>query len=99
MGVRVTVVKTGRPLADLRLSSRDLMKEIGLLARERVIRRTVSGVDENDTRFKSYSPGYAAAKAREVGSASVNLQLSGGMLNAITIVELTDKSVELGFSS
>lgn len=99
MAVRVTVVTTGRPLASLPLSSRQLMKEVGLLARERIVRRTVLGIDENDQPFAPYSPGYALRKAQEIGSASVNLQLSGAMLNAITITDLTDKRVTLGFSS
>lgn len=99
MGVRVSVVRTGRPLSDLKLSSRELMKEVGLLARERVVRRTVSGIDEHDHAFRPYSAAYAVRKAKEVGGGPVNLQLSGGMLNAIVITELTDTSVTLGFSS
>lgn len=98
MAVRVSVVKTGRPLSDIRFSSRDLMKEVGLLARERVIRRTVSGIDQHDQRFAPYSAAYAKRKALELGSAAVNLQVSGSMLNALTITELTEKSVTLGFT-
>jgi hypothetical protein len=99
MGVRVTVIKTGQPLSQLKMSSRELMKDVGLLARERVIRRTLSGRDENDASFQPYSALYALRKAQETGSSSVNLQLSGAMLNAIVITELTDTSVTLGFSS
>lgn len=99
MSVRVSVVRTGRPLSDLKLSSRALMKDVGLLARERVIRRTVAGLDEHEQSFAPYSAAYAERKAREVGSSRVNLQLSGAMLNAIVITELTDTSVTLGFSS
>jgi hypothetical protein len=99
MARSVTIKANFGPLADLKLSSRELMKEIGLLARERIVRRTVSGRDERDAAFRPYSPGYAERKAREVGAGGVDLQLSGGMLNAITIVNLTDDSVTLGFSS
>lgn len=96
----VTVTVSGTPLSDIELSSEELMREVGLLARERIIRRTLSGLDVNDSGFDAYSPGYYKAKQKEVGVASpVNLQLSGGMLNAITIIEVTKNTVSLGFSS
>lgn len=81
-------------LAELPLTNKELMKEVGLLLRERVVRRTVSGRDANEAAFAPYSLAYALQK----GSFKVNLQLSGQMLNAIEIVDLTDKSVTLGFS-
>jgi len=93
----VTVIRTGKPLTDIKLSTRDLMREVGLLARERVIRRTLAGQDQDGQRFEPYSAAYALQKAKEVGPGGVNLQLSGAMLNALTIIDLTDKSVTLGF--
>lgn len=95
----VTVTVTGKRLSDIPLSSEELMREIGLLARERILRRTAAGVDANDAPFAPYSAKYALRKAKEVGPGPVNLQLSGGMLGAITIVEVTTNSVTLGFSS
>lgn len=99
MAARVTVTYTGKPLKDLKLSTKELMREVGLLARERVYRRTISGVDEHGSAFAPYSPLYALRKAQEVGSASVNLQLSGAMLNAMTVIAVTESSVTLGFSA
>jgi hypothetical protein len=96
MPVRVT--KTGPPLASLKLTTSALMREVGLLARERIVRRTIAGRDEDDQSFKPYSAGYAKEKAKELGGGAVNLQVSGAMLNAITITKVTDTSVELGFS-
>jgi hypothetical protein len=98
MASTVTIAKNFGPLADLPLTDRALMREVGLLARERVIRRTLSGVDEDDQAFAPYSLGYAKAKAATLGSARVNLQVSGAMLNAIQIIEVTDTSVTLGFA-
>lgn len=95
----VTVTVSGTPLSDIPLSSTELMREVGLLARERIIRRTLSGLDVNDNGFDPYTPGYYKAKSKEVGLASpVNLQLSGGMLNGITVIEVTKNTVSLGFS-
>lgn len=75
------------------------MREIGLLARERIYRRTLSGVDQSGAAFHAYSPGYETQKMAAVGRASpVNLQLSGAMLNAMTILEVTETSVSLGFN-
>jgi hypothetical protein len=98
MATSVLVRANFAPLKNLKLSTRELMREVGLLARERIIRRTVSGKNEFGTAFRPYSPGYALQKLQETGSAQVNLQLSGAMLNAITITNVTDDSVELGFA-
>jgi len=94
----ITVTKNFGPLTQLDLSTKELMREIGLLARERIIRRTVSGRDQHDQAFKPYSTGYAAEKAKHLGAGPVNLQVSGDMLNAIALIEVTDTSVTLGFT-
>ncbi len=94
----VTVTVTGSPLADTPLTTEVLMRNVGLLARELIIRRTISGRDANDATFAPYSAGYAIRKAKEVGPGPVNLQLSGAMLNAITIDTVTATSVTLGFN-
>ncbi len=93
----IIVTTKGRPLSDLKLSSVDLMREVGLMARERILRRTASGLDEDDIPFRPYSLGYSKLKGEELGSARVNLQVSNGMLGAIQITEVTDKTVTLGF--
>lgn len=95
----VTVTVTGRRLSDVEFSSEDLMREVGLLVRERILRRTASGRDANELPFAPYSAAYALRKAKEVGPGSVNLMLSNGMLGAITITEVTKNRVTLGFSS
>lgn len=97
MAVVVTI--KGQRLSEVKLSTQDLMREVGLLARERILRRTAAGLDQNDSAFKPYSPAYAIAKAKELGYTGVNLQVSGGMLGAIVITEVTENKVTLGFSS
>lgn len=97
MGVTVRV--NFKPLADFPLSTKELMKEIGLLARERILRRTAAGRDERDQAFRPYSAAYALQKAKELGPGGVNLQVSGAMLNAIVVTKVTEKSVTLEFSS
>ena len=94
----VTVRYSGQRFGDMKLTDRDLMRELGLLARERIIRRTLSGLDETGRSFTPYSEGYAKQKAAALGSASpVNLQVSGRMLQGLVITELTETSVTLGF--
>jgi len=93
----ITVSKNFGPLAELELTNKQLMREIGLLARERIIRRTVSGRDQHDQAFRPYSAGYAKAKAAALGAGGVNLQVSGDMLNAIQLTDITDTSVTLVF--
>jgi len=93
----VTVRQNFRPLASIQLTDKALMREIGLMARETIVRRTLAGQDATGTAFRPYSAGYRTRKARELGAGGVNLQVSGDMLNAIVILEVTDNSVTLGF--
>lgn len=95
----VTVTKNFGTLAGaLQMSDRTLMREIGLLARERIVRRTISGESSKGTPFEPYSADYAALKRKELGgSGTVNLQVSGRMLNGLVIVDISETSVTLGF--
>ena len=94
----VTVVRNFPPLAELPLTNQALMREVGLLAREQIVRRTREGRDMRDVPFAPYSQGYSKQKAEAVGSAApVNLTLSGAMLNALQIIAVTENSVTLGF--
>lgn len=93
----VHVLKNFPPLASLPLAGKDLMREIGLLARERVYQRTVAGTDMHGHPFAPLSPGYKEQKMREIGTGRANLQASGDMLNSLRIVNVTEDSVEIGF--
>lgn len=73
------------------------MREVGLLAREIIRRRTISGISADGTPFAPYSKSYALAKAKALGPGPVNLTVSGAMLNALQVVEVTDTTVTLGF--
>jgi hypothetical protein len=99
--VAVTIRRSFEDLSRLpeRMVTRETMREIGLLARERIVRRTISGKDAAGQPFEAYSEGYRERKAKELGGGTVNLQVSGAMLNGLTIVDVTDRSVTLGFSS
>jgi hypothetical protein len=84
----VEVTRTFPALDELTLVTVDDMRQIGLLIRERIVRRTVSGVDALGAPFAAYSPAYAKAKAKAIGGSGVNLQVSGAMLNDLTIVDV-----------
>ncbi len=87
------------PLDQIKLTDKQLMKEVGLLIRERIIRRTKQGQGVNGP-FHPYSRAYGSEKAKQLGTGqTVDLTVSGAMLNAITITRLEDDLVELGFSS
>ncbi len=92
------VTRNFGPLDQIKLTDKALMREVGLMVRERIVRRTRQGVGV-DGPFKPYSPGYATLKAAALGAGPVNLTVSGGMLNAITITRVEDDEVELGFTS
>lgn len=98
--MKIVVVKDFPDLADIKLGSKEVWREIGLMVRERILTRTRAGRDVDGTAFKAYDPAYAKAKLKAVGQDSpVNLTVSGAMLNAITITEVTDDSVTIAFSS
>jgi hypothetical protein len=96
--MRATITRNFGPLDGIKLTDKALMREVGLLARERIYRRTVSGQATGGSPFAPYSAGYAALKKKELGAGKVNLQVSGAMLNAIQITRVDDTEVELGFS-
>lgn len=74
------------------------MREIGLLVRERVVRRTRAGTSATGAPFAPYSRGYAEQKAKALGGGgTVNLTVSGGMLNALQVLDVTDTSVTVGY--
>jgi hypothetical protein len=85
-------------LSAIEFSNRALMREIGLLVRERVVRRTRSGIAATGARFAPYSAGYALQKAKALrGSGTVNLTVSGDMLNKLVLSEVTETSVTVGY--
>lgn len=84
---RVTVTRDF-DLANLELVTEADMREVGLLAREQIVRRTLRGLAADGSPFAPYSRGYAKAKARALGTSAVNLQVSGAMLNDLTIVDV-----------
>ena len=84
-------------LPDLKLTDRETMRAIGEEVRERIQRRTLSGQDVDGQPFEPYSDGYAKAKSEAMGTTKVDLAVSGEMLGGLTIVNVTDKSVTLGF--
>lgn len=102
MAATVTITRSFGSLDDLQLVTADDMREIGLFAREQILRRTLRGQDVEGQAFEPYSPGYADAKRQALGTSAVNLQVSGGMLNDLTVVDATadgDKaSVTLGWT-
>ena len=97
MSVKVT--RNFPALTDLELVTKEDMRELGLLARERILTRTLQGVDANGAPFQAYSEGYAKQKRAALGTDRVNLQVSGRMLNDIQIVDLTDTTVTLGWDT
>lgn len=96
-GAKISITRNFESLVDLKFVTAADMREIGLLARERIIRRTIAGTDATGAPFAPYSAGYAELKGRAVGGGGVNLQLSGNMLNHLQIVEVTETSVTLGW--
>jgi hypothetical protein len=93
----VTTSRNFGPLADAELVTRDDWGAVGRLAREQIIRHTNAGVDEDGKPFAPYSPKYAEQKRKTGASSRPNLQVSGGMLGAIT-VEPDNDGVTLSFS-
>jgi hypothetical protein len=94
----ITVTLSGPPLASAEFSDASLMREIGLAVRDQIIDRTRKGLDADGRPFTPYSASYAALKGQALGTgASVDLTVSGQMLNALVLVEVTKDSVTVGY--
>ncbi len=94
MSATVTVSRNFDSLVSIAATTSEDMREIGLLARERIVARTLRGVDADGNTFAPYSDAYAKAK----GSTFVNLTVSGNMLNHLQIVAVEDDRVTLGWN-
>lgn len=98
MGAKISITRNFSSLPDLKLVGKEDMREIGLLARERIVTRTLRGQSADGGAFAPYSDGYAEVKRSVLGTSQVNLQVSGNMLNQMGIVDLTEDSVTLGWT-
>lgn len=84
--------------SSIKLTDKALMREVGQMAIRAIQARTRQGRDVKGQSFAPYSPAYEKRKADAgVGTGTVNLTVSGDMLNALQIVELKDDSVTLGW--
>lgn len=96
----VTVRRSGLPLTEVlsRLVTVEDMRALGELARVAIVDRTRAGRAPDGVSWPPYSTGYAEVKAKELGASPVNLTVSGEMLNNLRVIEVTPRSVTLGWS-
>lgn len=93
-----TFTRDFAPLNQLRLTNTAIMREIGDIAKEAIVRRTRQGQGISGA-LRPYTARYAEVKAAELGTASpVNLTVSGDMLNSLQIVGVDETSVTLGWT-
>jgi Phage virion morphogenesis family len=94
--VQIRITRDFGPLS-LQLTRRD-MQDVGETLITRIRARTTAGRSVSGAAFRPYSPGYAALKAKELGSAAVvNLTVSGGMLNDMHVTAATDRTATITF--
>jgi len=93
----VVVRKNFTRLRDIQLVTAADMRDVGDLLIERIKDRTLRGQDAQGQSFRGYSSGYAKQKSQAVGTSRVDLQVSGEMLNAMQVIEATDRKVTIGF--
>lgn len=74
------------------------MRAIGNLAIQRIWTRTKAGIAADGQPFAAYSPGYEKRRVKHGRPAQPDLQVSGEMLRAMTLVEVTPTRVTIGFS-
>ncbi|HVL66539.1 MAG TPA: hypothetical protein VM364_04670 [Vicinamibacterales bacterium] len=84
-------IKTTRTFSfdKIELVTREDMREIGLLARERIVRRTRQAQGPNGP-FRPLSARYAEQKHKALGGAAQpDLTVSGNMLNDLDVVDVS----------
>ena len=79
-------------------SSEQLMRDIGELAIRKIRTRTERRVDLNGQPFRPLSPAYAKRKAEAGLPPLADLQVSGDMLNAMVVDDVTKNTVHIGFA-
>lgn len=99
MKLTVKVTKNFNSLqAEMPLLTADDMRQVGLAAREMMLRRTRSGIDQFGRPFAPYSESYRRARAAMGKPAGrVNLELSGAMLGDLQVTDVTPTSVTIGY--
>jgi len=77
----------------------DQRAEVADLVIERIVERTTQGKDKDGKRFAGYSKAYKDSLNFKVAgkSGKVDLQLSGDMLAAIEALDVTRRSITIGF--
>lgn len=98
----MATVRVSRAFGDLRSvmpETKDLMREIGDFLIRRIRTRTEQERGWDGATFQALSPGYAAQKAKALGHQRADLTVSGRMLNDMSVVAVTDTSLEIGFIS
>jgi hypothetical protein len=77
----------------------DQRAEVADLVIERIVERTTQGKDKDGKRFAGYSKAYKDSLDFKVAgkSGKVDLQLSGDMLAAIKALDVTRRSITIGF--
>jgi len=93
----IVVRKSFVRLADAAITTKADMQAVGRLVIERIVERTQRGVDAGGQAFRGYSRGYATRKREAGGTSRVDLRVSGEMLNALDITDVTERSVSIGF--
>lgn len=82
--------------------SPDQKDEVADLIIERIVNRTDQGKDKNNKIFKAYSDSYKDSLDFKIAGKKgkpVNLQLSGDMLAALSVLDKTSRSVTIGFEN
>jgi hypothetical protein len=92
VSVDISVKRNFGSLVDLEFVTTDDMRQIGILLRERIVRRTRQG-EGPDGPFDPLSPRYADQKQKALGTSSPDLTVSGNMLNDITITEVESDGI------
>jgi hypothetical protein len=90
----ITLTQAFPKPSSVTLTDIPLMREIGRQAISAIRARTRMGRDADGRAFAPYSPGYAKLK----GSTSVDLTVSGDMLSALEIIDVTPTSVTIGWT-
>jgi phage gpG-like protein len=98
--MRINATATGRAgnYAKIVLVDQPFMNEVGDLAQSLIRRRTAAGKDADGVAFQELSPAYAKKKQKELGHSRPDLTVSGRMLNEMSRLKSTEKTVTIGFA-
>jgi len=94
----IRIKETGRPRIEIPRFSQEQMHEIGQFSVDGELQRLGHGINAQDQPSRPLKPSYAKQKEKAGAQPVRDLRLTGAMLTARQVTEVSDNTVTVGFT-